>query len=119
LINRKVFPDIENNGELENNENKKDETNNEEKVKDEKESTKIKKEDAFDNENKNNTKKHDEEKPPEEIFCSNCHIQITPDENSVSQTMCEECLIYWLKYYTPRPISDKKNKDNGIIENIS
>jgi len=29
--------------------------------------------------------------------------------------MCEECLIYWLKYYTPKPISDKKNKDNGNI----
>jgi len=27
--------------------------------------------------------------------------------------MCEECLIYWLKYYTQRPLGDKKNKDNG------
>ncbi|ORY26560.1 BAH-domain-containing protein, partial [Neocallimastix californiae] len=56
------------------------------------------------------------QKPPEELFCTNCQIPIIPNENSGSQTMCEECLIYWLKYYTQRPLGDKKNKDNAKLK---
>jgi len=57
---------------------------------------------------------HDEKKPlkTESIMCSNCNEIVSINENSISKTMCEECLIYWLKYYTPKPIHDKKNKDN-------
>ncbi|ORX63235.1 hypothetical protein BCR32DRAFT_293253 [Anaeromyces robustus] len=109
----KVFADLENNSDDKNKDKdnkdniKKEEDNDEENVK-----SSINKDDNDDED------EDDENKllKTESIMCSNCNEIVLINENSISKTMCEECLIYWLKYYTPKPVHDKKNKDNGKLK---